>query len=177
VPAGWTATLLDSTETAPLNGTLGPLEPNRPVTFALKVEGPPANLSGPIDTLARVVFTIRGFLRDKADVSDTAALTLSLVPPLGIHNYPNPFEGHTHFVLGLPEGGTVTLTIYDRAGERICRVLENAGMDAGIKEVTWDAKNDAGGRVASGTYRYVLEYTSDSGVGARITKKLVITRR
>jgi hypothetical protein len=176
VPAGWNAELLDSAETSPLNGTLGVVEPDQPKAFALRVQTPPADLSGSIDTMATRTFVIRGFVREDPAVSDSVTLTLNLVPPFSIHNYPNPLKDRTRFILGLPRDGRLTLTIYNRAGERIKRLLENVEVLAGVMFHDWDAKNDAGSLVAPGTFRYVLDYAHD-GVNTRVTKKLVVVRK
>jgi flagellar hook assembly protein FlgD len=97
------------------------------------------------------------------------------VPNLHIHNYPNPLETDTRFVIGLPADGEVNLTIYDRAGELIRRVLEQHWMQAGIQLVDWRGDDDSGRLVAPGTYVYVFEYTLE-GKTDRIIKKLVVAR-
>ena len=65
------------------------------------------------------------------------------------------------------------LTLYDRAGEKICRILEQEPMEPGIHVIGWDARGDRGGDVAPGTYRYVLEF-STGDTAHRILKKLVV---
>jgi hypothetical protein len=176
VPGGWGAELYDSTETSRLHNSLGRLEPNLPFPFALRVQSPSTNLSGAIDTGATRVLAIRGFVREDTTVTDEAFLRLTLVPQFAIHNYPNPLEDSTTFVIGLPVAGNVSLTIYNRAGERIKRVLQNVDIKAGVVLLGWNATNDAGHRVASGTYRYILDYVQ-SGINTRIAKKLVVIRK
>jgi len=82
---------------------------------------------------------------------------------------------HTAFVIGLPDGGKVSLTIYTRAGERVCRVLEAEDRPAGVHLVRWDGVNDNGRSIAPGTYEYLLDYVH-AGKTDRIRKKLVVTR-
>jgi len=77
-----------------------------------------------------------------------------------LQNYPNPFNGGTviPFVLGQKE--TVTINIYNAAGQRIRS--ERLGIRAkGVysekgRAYYWDGKNAAGKSVASGVYYYEL---------------------
>jgi hypothetical protein len=108
-------------------------------------------------------------------VADTALLNLTLVSSLSVHNFPNPFNGHTTFVVGLPGDGRASLTVYTRAGERVCRVLESADVPAGLHFVGWDGVNDNGRAIAPGTYEYLLDYVH-AGKVDRIRKRLVLTR-
>jgi flagellar hook assembly protein FlgD len=113
---------------------------------------------------------------DRPDIADTAVLSLTLLPAFSVHNFPNPFTDHTSFVIGLPEDGKASLTVYTRAGERVCRVLANADLPAGVHVVPWEGVNDNGRSIAPGTYEYLLDYVH-SGQTARIRKKLVLTRQ
>jgi flagellar hook assembly protein FlgD len=113
---------------------------------------------------------------DRPDIADTAVLSLTLLPAFSVHNFPNPFSDHTAFVIGLPEDGKASLTVYTRAGERVCRVVTNADMSAGVHIVRWDGVNDNGRGIAPGTYEYVLDYLHQ-GKTERIRKRLVVTRQ
>jgi flagellar hook assembly protein FlgD len=97
------------------------------------------------------------------------------VPGFSVHNFPNPLSLRTTFVIGLPEAGEVSLTIYTRAGERVCKVLEHEGRPAGVHLARWEAVNDHGREVAPGTYEYVLDYVHQ-GETDRIRKRLVVAR-
>jgi flagellar hook assembly protein FlgD len=119
-------------------------------------------------------FVIAGHLANDSLVADTAFLNLALVPAFSVHNFPNPFSGHTTFVIGLPSDGEVSLTIYTRAGERVCRVLKQQDRAAGVHFEPWEAVNDHGRAVAPGTYEYVLDYVHQ-GTTDRIRKRLVVT--
>jgi len=98
------------------------------------------------------------------------------LPELSVHNFPNPFTDHTSFVVGLPEDGKASLTVYTRDGARVCRVLANADLPAGVHFVDWAGVNDQGRTIAPGTYEYLLDYMH-SGKTDRIRKKLVLTRQ
>ena len=181
-PAGWSLRLCDAADANDLTDTdgdgipdLGYVAPGESSWFSLDVTAP-SGLVGDTASLAGRTFLIAGHLGNDSLVADTAVLNLTLVPAFSVHNFPNPFSDHTAFVIGLPDDGKVSLTVYTRAGERVCRVLENADMPAGVHVVRWDGVNDNGRAVAPGTYEYVLDY-EHAGKTDRISKKLVVTRQ
>jgi hypothetical protein len=180
-PAGWSARLGDATGANDLvdtdgDGTpdLGYVAAGESSWFSLEVTAP-AGLAGDTASLTGKAFIIAGHLGNDSLVADTALLTLTLVPGFSIHNFPNPFSDHTAFMIGLPADGKVSLTIYTRAGERVCRVLERADEPTGIHVVPWEAVNDNGRSIAPGTYEYVLDYVHQ-GTSERVRKRLVVDR-
>jgi subtilisin family serine protease len=83
-------------------------------------------------------------------------------------SYPNPFNGSTTISFGAPESKSVDLSIYDLLGRRV-RILFNGEARVGENRFVWhDARDDRGGRVASGIYLVRL-----SVQGSVLTKKLV----
>jgi hypothetical protein len=70
-------------------------------------------------------------------------------------NHPNPFNPATSIGFSLESGAQVSLRILD-AGGRIVRELLDGRQAAGVYSVTWDGRDDAGQRVASGVYFYRL---------------------
>jgi flagellar hook assembly protein FlgD len=73
---------------------------------------------------------------------------------------PNPFNPSTRiaFEVQAENGHTeqpVRVTVYDAHG-RLVRRLVDGGVVPGEHSVTWDGRNDAGRRVASGQYYYRL---------------------
>jgi len=70
-------------------------------------------------------------------------------------NYPNPFNPTTTISFGLPQAENVTLNIYNSAGQLI-RTLTRAQYSAGTHNITWDATDYSGVRVANGIYIYEL---------------------
>ena len=66
-------------------------------------------------------------------------------------NVPNPFTDRTVIRYAIPEKMQVKLGIYDAAGRKV-RSLVNGIQSAGYRAVKWDGKDDAGRRVAPGTY-------------------------
>jgi len=180
-PTGWTVRLCDSAGASELGNTdadgtpdLGFVPPGMRRAFSLDVTAP-SRLGGDTSSLAQKTFIIAGHLGSNSLVADTALLDLTLVPGFSVHNFPNPFSDHTTFVIGLPADGEVSLTVYTRAGERVCRVLERFAMSTGVHFEPWAAVNDRGRGVAPGTYEYVLDFVHQ-GRTDRIRKRLVITR-
>jgi len=86
-------------------------------------------------------------------------------------NAPNPFNPVTNIRFDVPpEGGAVTLRIYDVSGRLVRSLLE--GMQSpGLKTIAWDGRNEAGDPVATGTYLYRL-----TGKGFEQTRKMVLLR-
>lgn len=70
-------------------------------------------------------------------------------------NYPNPFNPTTIIQFGLPEAGTVQLTVYNMLGQRVA-ILTNEHKTAGWHEVTLDASG-----LSSGMYIYRLQAGSE----------------
>jgi len=179
---GWSARLCNAAGTQDLTDTdgdgipdLGYVAPAESGWFSLEVTAP-SGTQGDTSALGPVTIPVAGQVGGRPDITDTAVLTLTLVPELSIHNFPNPFTDHTTFVLGLPEDGKASLSVYTRAGERVCRVLTNADLAAGVHFVDWAGVNDHGRALAPGTYEYLLDYVH-SGKTDRIRKRLVLARQ
>jgi flagellar hook assembly protein FlgD len=98
----------------------------------------------------------------KLSVPETFSLT---------QNYPNPFNPETHidYNLANAQEQLTRLVIYNTLGEEI-RMLVDEKQSAGAYRATWDGRNDAGRRVASGVYFYKLH----SGSFAQLKKMMLI---
>jgi hypothetical protein len=173
-PAGWASWLVDSTGDRPITG-LDVVLPGHETGFRLHVEAPSGDLPGVVESLPAAVFVVRGALASDPTVRDSAVLTLTLLPNLEVHNFPNPVKDRTTFVIGLPAAGKVSLTVYNRAGERVRRLLDRVELEPNIHFFDWDAANDQGRRVARGNYQYVFEYVRADKT-ERIIHKLVVAR-
>ncbi len=68
-------------------------------------------------------------------------------------NYPNPFNPSTIISYAIPQTSFVTIKIYDMLGREV-KTLYNAEQVAGVHQITWDARNDNGIKVSTGTYIY-----------------------
>jgi hypothetical protein len=72
-------------------------------------------------------------------------------------NEPNPFNPATVIRYDLREGARVTLSVYDVAGRRIHRLVDDDWQNAGRHAVTWNGRSAGGEALASGVYFYRLE--------------------
>lgn len=83
---------------------------------------------------------------------------------------PNPFTSRTAISFSLPKAGPARVLVYDASG-RLVRTLANGSFPAGIHEVTWNGRDDAGSRVASGLY-----FAQVRSGGVAETKRVVLLR-
>ena len=71
-------------------------------------------------------------------------------------NFPNPFNPSTRISYSLPTKSRVQLDIYDSLGRHV-KTLINQVQSPGEYQVVWDGTNEAGEKVASGNYFYVVK--------------------
>jgi hypothetical protein len=90
---------------------------------------------------ARILDTEQRYLPDRYELSA---------------NVPNPFNPRTEVSYQLPEASEVRLTIYNTAGQRVRRLVEE-GKEAGSYRVVWDGLDESGRRTATGVYLYELK--------------------
>ena len=67
-------------------------------------------------------------------------------------NYPNPFNPTTNIRFALPKNSNVTLKIYNINGQLIETLMKDEMVNAGVNEVSFNAKG-----LASGIYFYSIE--------------------
>ena len=77
---------------------------------------------------------------------------------------PNPFNPSTSVWYSLARSQHVTLTVHDLSGRRVATLVDGV-REAGRFTATWDGRDHAGRRVASGTY--LLRLTAEDGVTSR----------
>ena len=70
--------------------------------------------------------------------------------------HPNPFNANTTLRYSLPKKALVKITIYDMLGN-IIKNLVNENQNSGNQSVRWDATNNKGQSVSTGTYLYTIE--------------------
>lgn len=173
VPSGWNVSLRDSTGRHEIK-SLGRLDAGQRKYFRLRLTSPdtfPVGKSAP----EPVTLAARAYCTADGSVADEAQLQVLPVPDEpAVHNFPNPFHAGTVFHLNLPFDGIVSLTVYNRAAERVATVLSRENVTAGYRFFSWPGRNDAGEPVAPGTYQYVLEYSSQ-GNTTRLVRKTVKT--
>lgn len=85
-------------------------------------------------------------------------------------NYPNPFNPVTEIKFALPEESEVSLIIYNIKGQVVNRLVDER-LKPGRYKVTWEGKDSAGNRVASGIYFYRLKAGNYSE-----TKKMIMAK-
>ncbi|MFZ5518954.1 MAG: carboxypeptidase regulatory-like domain-containing protein [Candidatus Zhuqueibacterota bacterium] len=108
-------------------------------------------------------------LSEGSAVSDMDPSTLPETIEL-IQNYPNPFNPSTQISFALPRPMEVRLTIFNARGQFI-RTLIDGHMDAGLHQISWDGRSDAGARVTSGVYFYRLKTAEADQV-----RKMILAR-
>lgn len=105
-------------------------------------------------------------LSGSTGVGDTPAITALALQP----NFPNPFSTRTELNVGVPNGGSASLELFDIAGRMV--VTKNLGpLQPGWQKVAFDARDDLGRPIASGIY-----FCRVSINGQRATSKLAIAR-
>jgi hypothetical protein len=102
-----------------------------------------------------------------SDVGDGPAATPALRLSPGV---PNPFGGTTTIRFEMPAAGPARLALYDVHGRRV-RTLFDGARAEGPHEVSWDGRDDRGGRLPAGVYFAHLEVHGDTRV-----RKLVLIR-
>ncbi len=88
-------------------------------------------------------------------------------------NYPNPFNPATTINYTLKKPSEVTLTVYDILGHKV-RTLTKAKQQAGFYNVTWDATDENGHRVANGVYIYQLKANDGEKEISRARKMMLL---
>jgi hypothetical protein len=86
-------------------------------------------------------------------------------------NYPNPFNPSTSIQFGLPVQAPVTMEIYNILGVKVRTLLQGEVMSAGIHQMEWNGKDDAGASVTSGVYLYRI----NAGT-FQVTKKMMMLK-
>lgn len=85
-------------------------------------------------------------------------------------NYPNPFNPSTKIEFGIPKYSTVSLKIFNTAGQLV-KTLINTNLQAGEYSIQWNGKDESGITVSSGIYFYSLSADDYSE-----TKRLVLLK-
>ncbi|RMG59168.1 MAG: T9SS C-terminal target domain-containing protein [Bacteroidetes bacterium] len=95
------------------------------------------------------VVSAGGMVTVGADAT-TSILDPSLAGYALLKNVPNPFSTQTRIRFEIPQAGEVNLEIYNTTGQIVRRYQDAYGP--GKHEVIWAGDNEAGMRLASGTY-------------------------
>ena len=87
-----------------------------------------------------------------------------------VQNFPNPFNPETNIRFDLGDDDSVTLMVYDAAGQMVRSLVAGEFMEAGAYSLIWDGRNTAGKMVSSGIYFYELR----AGVFTSIKKMTLL---
>jgi len=98
-------------------------------------------------------------------VDDPAA---SSVPARLGNSYPNPFSSSSSIRYKTPGNQPFSIEIFNLRGQKV-RTLVKGFSPTGTQILSWDGKDDSGGRLSSGTYICMLSRGSQ-----RLTRKLVL---
>ncbi|MCK5327066.1 MAG: T9SS type A sorting domain-containing protein, partial [Candidatus Latescibacteria bacterium] len=91
-------------------------------------------------------------------------------------NFPNPFNPATTIEYDLPRAGSVSLRIYNIAGQKV-RTLVEEEHEAAFHRIVWDGRGEAGREVGSGVYIYRLVVQKPEGGGDfEAAKRMVMVR-
>jgi hypothetical protein len=94
-------------------------------------------------------------------VDSTVIQSLKPVEMSLVNNFPNPFNDRTHLIFGLSSAQLVSLKIYNNLGQLTKTLIDDLYLTADYHQITWDATNDSGEPVGSGSYYVRLR--TDSG--------------
>ena len=72
-------------------------------------------------------------------------------------NYPNPFNPSTTISYSIPQDALVCVKIYNMLGEEV-KSLFSGKQKAGFYSSIWNGDNNAGNKVSSGTYIYMVKF-------------------
>lgn len=96
---------------------------------------------------------------------------IEIIKPAQLHFYPNPLIGQNSnygsFYIKLNERGNSTLSIYNVKGQKV-KTLVHGFREKGESEIHWDGKDDAGKKLPSGVYFYILK-CNDYEVSNKLT--------
>jgi hypothetical protein len=101
---------------------------------------------------------------------ETKEIAVPSIPLTLYQNHPNPFNPTTRIRYYLPASAHVVLDIYDVAGRRIARLIDD-GRKKGHHFAVWNGRNDSGSPVGSGVYFYRLTAGKKT-----VSRKMVLLR-
>ena len=80
---------------------------------------------------------------------------------------PNPFGGATSIALTLPVAGPVDVAVFAASGRRVATLLREGAAPAGVYDLAWDGRMEAGGRAPAGVY-FVRVVTGPAGASRKV---------
>jgi hypothetical protein len=99
---------------------------------------------------------------------------------LQVHNYPNPFSGHTNFTFVLTGSqipDEVRIKVFTVAGRMIKEFyLDGSKLQIGFNRILWDGRDNEGDEVANGYYFYKVTMQKNGGRSAEVIEKMARLR-
>ncbi|HEY3250662.1 MAG TPA: M12 family metallo-peptidase [Ignavibacteria bacterium] len=105
---------------------------------------------------------------DSANFSSEQPVTFGL-----LQNYPNPFNPGTSIKFALPEGGYVSIKIYDLMGKEVAAFVNNKYYPIGIFSAYFDASHY---NLSSGVYFYRIDVNRNAINVFSEIKKMVLVK-
>jgi hypothetical protein len=112
--------------------------------------------------------TFKGFAYVKVNKKALGAGSVTL-----LGNTPNPFNPVTKISFQVQKAGNYAVKVYNVHGALV-KTVANKRFDAGVHEVGWDGRNEAGGKSASGVY--FAKVQSDVGGDESNSIRLVMAK-
>jgi len=91
------------------------------------------------------------------------------------HNCPNPFTDNTTIYYSLPEGGWVSIKIYNIMGQEVIALVDEKRV-TGFYTVSWDGSDAYDLPVPAGIYFAKICVLSDDKLVFAKTRKILILR-
>ncbi|MCP4582239.1 MAG: T9SS type A sorting domain-containing protein, partial [candidate division Zixibacteria bacterium] len=145
--AGFSDTAITEPENASMMLTTGPFDipSGSTVIAAFAILG-----ANHLDNLQELADAAQSKYDMMTDINERPVAGLPIA--FGIQDcYPNPFNPSAAIKFALDKSGQVELVIYDALGRRV-KSLVDEPKETGLYKVSWDGRNYAGNRVASGVY-------------------------
>ena len=118
-------------------------------------------------TVSEAATSTSSDINEEAVVKISSDLLADLPKAFSVRSVaPNPFNASTTLTFGLPNASEVGLDLYDVAGHRVRRILDQSKYGAGWHRVFIDSKD-----LASGIYFYEIR-----SAGERESGKIVVVR-
>lgn len=134
-----------------------PVGTNLPITLSNFL----CNEGDPVPQVVNGVIQVR----TSVDAPSTGPIGFALQPPS-----PNPSSGGCRVRLAIPRGGHATLAVYGVDGRRV-RTLFSGTIESGVRDATWDGRDESGAVTDAGLYFVRLDWN-----GRQIAHKLARVR-
>jgi hypothetical protein len=91
-------------------------------------------------------------------------------------NFPNPFNPTTSINFDLPEASVVKLVVFNIIGQEVATLVDGV-VEAGYRQVSWNANSGSGYALPSGIYLYRISARSvTSGEQFQQVRKMVLMK-